>query len=99
MSQMSQFRFKSGIEIVLPVPRRGAFSRPSSEGAKECSSRFDERASALRREIKWKDIAGCMGHFLSPLRGFGYFSGRLHPRLAPWAAFFRRFAAAVRRSL
>lgn len=38
---MSQFKFKSGIEIVPPVPRRAAtaFREPSSEGAKECSSR------------------------------------------------------------
>jgi hypothetical protein len=30
--------------------------------------------------------------FLSPLRGFGCFSAA-YPRLAPWAAFWRRFAA------
>jgi hypothetical protein len=30
--------------------------------------------------------------FLSPLRGWLTFSS-IHPRLAPWAAFFRRFAA------
>jgi hypothetical protein len=32
--------------------------------------------------------------FLSPLRGLAIFLSSLAPRLAPWAAFFRRFAAA-----
>src|ERR1035438_7972337 len=41
MSQMAQSKFKSGIEIVPPVPRRAAtaFRCASSEGAKECSPR------------------------------------------------------------
>jgi len=33
-----------------------------------------------------------MRHVLSPLRGSAIFSA-VYPRLAPWAAFFRRFAA------
>ncbi len=41
MSQMSQFKSKSGIKIVPPVPTRAASAlrAPSSEGAKECSPR------------------------------------------------------------
>jgi len=35
---------------------------------------------------------GAVSRFLSPLRGWSYFSV-LQPTLAPWAAFFRRFAA------
>jgi hypothetical protein len=32
--------------------------------------------------------------FLSPLRGLALISAK-HPRLAPWAAIYRRFAAGV----
>jgi hypothetical protein len=35
-----------------------------------------------------------MSHFLSPLRGLVVFSLGV-PRLTPWAAFFRRFAASI----
>jgi hypothetical protein len=35
---------------------------------------------------------GPVSRFLSPLRGWSYFSV-LQPTVAPWAAFFRRFAA------
>jgi hypothetical protein len=34
-----------------------------------------------------------LGYCLPPLRGWSHFH-RVYPRLAPWAAFFRRFAAA-----
>jgi hypothetical protein len=37
-------------------------------------------------------IGGPVSRFLSPLRGWSYFSV-LQPTAAPWAAFFRRFAA------
>src|SRR5947208_8099806 len=50
--------------------------------------RFDQRVAFASAEDKMeKDVAARMRHCLSPLQG--WLSLRAHPRLAPWAAFFR----------
>jgi len=56
---------------------------------------LDQRPPLRRREDEMQqDVSRCMRHLLTPLRGLLFDCGA-YPRLAAWAAFFRRFAAAV----
>ena len=52
-----------------------------------------ENAEKFRRDRR--EELRTAGLFLSPLRGWFHFRA-LHPRLAPWAAFFRRFRGSRR---
>ena len=47
-----------------------------------------------RTEVPLTSTGQAMGYYLSPLLGLVVFPFRV-PRLAPWAAFLRRFAASV----
>ena len=86
------------------------FLLPSSAGKGYSSHRSVEKPRMMRSRIRAGEIERgtasrtrtielISGHsaLLSPLRGCGVVLGKADPRLAPWAAFFRRFAAAVRR--
>jgi hypothetical protein len=101
MSQMSQFKFKSGIEIVLPVPRRGAsaFRGPAPKERKNAAHGLMRGRRPCAEKIKWnKILPDAWDVFFRP-SGASVIFWAPHPRLAPWAVFFRRFAAAARRSL
>ena len=49
--------------------------------------------SLPRTYVPSASLGQAVGYCLPPLRGWSHFH-RVYPRLAPWAAFFRRFAAA-----
>src|SRR5258708_5721315 len=72
-------------------------SRTASSGDMQESSRIagirrPPLLRVLRSLPRTRDALACRHAFLSPL-GRGCSESHPHPRLTPWAAFFRRFAA------
>jgi hypothetical protein len=68
------------------------FTDDASEVGKQTSAKIwlDQRPPPLGAEDQMQqNIAGCMRQVFRPCRGFSFVLA--HPRLAPWAAFLRRY--------